>query len=136
VFSAGALLPNVELDNRPVIALIDDDPIVRRALQRVLATMDFVVAPFGSAEAFLASNRNGEYDCILLDLQLRGLSGLELYKRLTDEGEETPVIFISASADALHAISTKSGSRCAQLLKPLDADQLRAALDRTVRSVT
>ena len=116
--------------NRRSSALVDDDPTVRRALQRILGSMDYAVSPFGSAEDFLASHPHGQYGCLLLDLQLCGLSGLELYARLEQQDSVLPVIFISASPDALRSAEAAAGPESLGLLKPLDAEDLRAALDQ------
>lgn len=115
------------------VALVDDDPNVRRAVKRVLDTMDFYVSPFESAEDFLACMAQKNFHCLLLDLQLRGLSGLDLYQRLQAEERTIPVIFISASPDALRTVKATAGGDSEVLLKPLDAEILRATIDRAIR---
>lgn len=117
---------------RHPIALVDDDPTVRRALQRILSTMDYAVSPFASAEEFLAAEQVGQFRCLLLDIQLRGLSGLELYAQLTAEHRLIPVVFISASADGLRAARAAAGEDSEVMLKPLDAESLKAAIDRSI----
>ena len=119
---------------RHPIALVDDDPTVRRALQRILSTMDYAVSPFGSAEDFLADGQIGQFRCLLLDIQLRGLSGLELYAQLAAEKRLIPIIFISASADGLRAARAAAGPETEVMLKPLDAENLKAAIDRSIGS--
>ena len=117
------------MGNRP-IAVVDDDPLVRRALQRILDTMDYKVEPFGSAEDFLASEARDGYGCLVLDIQLTGLSGLDLYAQLAAEGREIPIVFISASRDAVKSVEAAAGPDSLVLLKPLDAEHLRDAINK------
>jgi FixJ family two-component response regulator len=67
-----------EVTRAPVVCVIDDDESILRALRRLLGTTGFQVETFSSAEAFLESGRHGHADCLVLDVHLRGLSGLEL----------------------------------------------------------
>ncbi len=117
------------MGNRP-IAVVDDDPLVRRALERILDAMDYSVEPFGSAEDFLASEARDRYGCLVLDVQMAGVSGLDLYAQLAAEGREIPVVFISASRDAVKSVAAAAGPDSLVLLKPLDADHLREAIDK------
>jgi FixJ family two-component response regulator len=82
-----------------MISVIDDDPSMSRMLQRVIAAAGFEVACFGSAEDFLNSAALGDSACLILDMNLPGMSGLELQQHLHDSGREIPIIFISAHAD-------------------------------------
>ena len=112
------------------IALIDDDPAVRCAVGRLLSAMDFSVSAFGSAEEFLDSEQSERFDCILLDIHLTGISGLELHSHLMAAGSRIPVIFISNDADAARAAGrTMDGTEA--LCKPLDAEVLLGAIART-----
>jgi len=111
-----------------MIGIVDDDYSVRRALQRLLRAMGFEVAGYASAEEFLVAARLREFDCLLLDIQLRGMSGLELYAALQRLEYPAPVIFISATADAASAVTAQTEGRGLFLCKPVDADQLGEAL--------
>ena len=79
------------------VALVDDEAPVRVALGRLLRLADFSVLAFASGEQFLASLAARVPDCVLLDLHLPGLTGLEVQVRLRDAGLQLPVVFISAS---------------------------------------
>ena len=121
------------MTNKYLIALVDDDPNVRRAVKRVLDTMDFTVSPFASAEDFLAFVPQENFHCLLIDIQLRGLSGLDLYLQLVAEDRVAPVVFISASPDAVRSVRSTAGPDSEILLKPLDAELLRATINRAMR---
>ena len=112
------------------VALVEDDRLARRALQRVLGTMGFAVAAFASAEEFLTHERARRFRCLLLDVQLGGMSGVELSTTLAAQGREIPIIFISAAEDAEELVRTTNGRASAVLSKPLDVEQLRAALEK------
>ena len=121
------------LGNTP-IALVDDDPSVRSALERLLLAMGFRVASFCSAEEFLTRTDATDFACLILDVHLLGMSGLDLSRQLDESGSELPIIFMSAAADAPGAVSANTGGKGILLVKPLDADVLDAALTRTLRS--
>lgn len=92
------------------VAIIDDDAGVRRALGRLLRGMDFEAVEYQSAEAFLADPSNSTYCCLLVDIQLSGMSGLEVPHELAAKGDRTPVIFITAHDDpALREQAIKKG---------------------------
>ena len=79
------------------VDIVDDDADLRRALRRLLSANGFTVRVHDSAEAYLAS-RN-EPDCLVLDVQLGGISGLQLYSRLRERASVPPVVFITAHQD-------------------------------------
>lgn len=77
------------------IAVIDDDPGVRKALARLLRASGYLVETFASAELFLARFPNALPDCLVLDINLDGMNGLELYDRLRQPARQPPVVFIT-----------------------------------------
>jgi len=81
------------------VAIIDDDASANRALGRLLRGAGFEPSGFESAESFLADPARQSYGCLLVDIQLTGMSGLELQRRLLSEGSRVPVIFITAHDD-------------------------------------
>ena len=121
------------LGNSP-IALVDDDPSVRSALERLLLAMGFRVSAFCSAEEFLTCKDSSEFACLILDVHLLGMSGLDLSSQLAESGSKLPIIFMSGAADAPGAVSANTGGKGLLLVKPLDADVLDAALTRTLQS--
>jgi FixJ family two-component response regulator len=80
----------------PTVAVVDDDEAVRVALSNLLASLDLGVATFASAEEFLASAACRTAACLITDVQMPGMSGLDLQRHLIDSGSRLPVIFITA----------------------------------------
>jgi FixJ family two-component response regulator len=78
------------------VAVVDDDESVCRSFGRLLRTAGFQPVTYASAEAFLDDTKRPQFDCLVLDIQLEGMSGLELSQRLTALQDVTPVIFITA----------------------------------------
>ena len=82
------------------VAVVDDDEGVRSAFSRLLRAAGFQPVAYPSAEAFLADSKHPQFDCLVLDIQLTGVSGLELGERLAAVHQHTPVIFITAYDNA------------------------------------
>jgi len=81
------------------VAVVDDDESLCRSFGRLLHAAGFQAVTYGSAEAFLADVKRPRFDCLLLDIQLGGMSGLELHRQLASLGSTTPVIYITAHDD-------------------------------------
>jgi FixJ family two-component response regulator len=81
------------------VAVVDDDESLCRSLSRLLRAGGIQPINYPSAEEFLADTKRPQFACLLLDIQLGGISGIELARRLTAEGGHTPVIFITAHDD-------------------------------------
>jgi FixJ family two-component response regulator len=84
---------------RVVISIVDDNASIRRALKRLIESTGLPVEDFASAEEFLVSGRSQDSACLILDLQLLGMSGLELQSQLHISNPRVPIIFISARFD-------------------------------------
>lgn len=82
------------------VAVVDDDESFRRSLARLLRAARYQPVTYGSAEDFLADTKHPNFDCILLDIALTGISGLELARRLLAVGSVVPIVYISAHDDA------------------------------------
>src|SRR3546814_13687652 len=89
-------------ERRIHVAVIDDDPSVRRALQRVLKVMDVSVESYASGEEFLASLQQQKPDCVVLDLHLPGLTGIEVHEQLNHLTERTPGLILTGSSNQGH----------------------------------
>src|SRR5260370_26564495 len=101
-----------------------------KALERLLRAKGFDVEVFASAEAFLAGATTSEAACLVLDIHLDGISGIELRRRLTTSGSRLPVIFITALDDeATHKEAMEAGC-VAYLRKPFPAHLLIGAIDK------
>jgi FixJ family two-component response regulator len=107
-----------------LVAVVDDDVSVRRALTRLLQSADLRVLTYASAAEFLESGLSSAPDCVILDIHLGGMSGLELLSRLRELGYTLPVLIITAHDDAQTRESAARGGCVAYLRKPLDAKVL------------
>ena len=81
------------------VAVVDDDEALCRSLGRLLRAAGMQPVTYPSAESFLADDKHPRFDCLVLDVQLGGISGIELLRRLAAVGEKTPAIFITAHDD-------------------------------------
>ena len=107
-----------------LVAVVDDDASVRRALTRLLQSADLRVLTYASATEFLATGVSSAPDCVILDIHLGGMSGLELLSRLRQAGCSLPVLIITAHDDAQAREAAARGGCTAYLRKPLDAKLL------------
>ena len=82
-----------------IVFVIDDDPSVREAITNLIRSVGMSVQAFGSAKDFMASSRPNAPACLVLDVRMPGLSGLELQRELTDAGISIPIIFITGHGD-------------------------------------
>jgi FixJ family two-component response regulator len=110
------------------LAIVDDDEGARSGLARLLRCLGHDVVAFASAEDFEAAGRDGDVDCLIVDVRLPGVSGPELRDRLRGRGALTPVVFITGDANAKMRDLTLRGA-AATVIKPFDADALMAAID-------
>ncbi len=88
------------LPENPTISIVDDDPAVRDALWRLMDSAGLAATAFSSAEEFLASPSRDETTCLILDVHMPGMDGLELQRQLVASNWKVPIIFISAHAEA------------------------------------
>jgi FixJ family two-component response regulator len=116
------------------IAIVDDDPSVLKALARLLRTRSFNVRTYQSGQQFLASLADGTPDCLILDLQMPEMTGLELQKDLARKGIRIPTIIITAHDQAGMRERCNAAGAIAYLAKPLQDTSLFAAIDMASRS--
>ena len=115
----------------PVIVIVDDDESFREALERFLGTFAFRIRTFASGEDFLESGELRSVACLLLDVAMPGMSGLEVIQQLRARGLRIPTVFVTAHADAEVTQHLVAAGASAILRKPVD----RQALLRLVQSV-
>jgi len=115
-----------------VVAVVDDDPSMLRAADDLLGAHGFATLKFSSADEFLEGGAAEKADCLLLDIHLGGMSGLELRQKLKASHPKLPVIFMTALADeAIRQQAVQAG--CATFLqKPFPAHQLIQAINSVV----
>ncbi len=116
----------------PIVAVIDDDDSVRRALQRLLRSVGWAVASFASGKDFLDALPSNPIDCIILDLQMPGLSGLEVLTRLACMNSRTPVIILTGH-DSVAAREQAGQAGAAKFLcKPVDDRELLDSIQQAI----
>jgi FixJ family two-component response regulator len=113
------------------VAVVDDDASVRRALARLLGTLDCSVRTYASAEEFLDSLQYTSPDCLIVDLQMPGMTGLELQLHLARAGVRIPTIVITAHGEIVLRRQCEAAGAVAYLLKPFEDGTLVEALRKT-----
>ena len=114
------------------VAVVEDDPSMRRSIERLLNARGYKTEGYDSAERFLESDSSSAIDCLVLDIHLAAMSGIQLRRRLRDFGSSLPVIFITAvDDDALEAEARDAGC-VAYLHKPFAAKLLLSAIDKAL----
>lgn len=111
------------------VFIVDDDAAVRDSLALLLGLRGYRTLVFANAEDFLATWRPDWSGCLVADIKMPGLSGLDLQRRLTDQGSTLPVIVITAHGDAASARTALKADAIDFLEKPIDDAQLMAAID-------
>jgi FixJ family two-component response regulator len=119
---------NMEMDLR--VFAVDDDPGVLKALERMLRANDFAVEAFTSPAAFLERPRYDGVACLLLDLKMPGLTGLDVQGEMSRKGIPMPIIFLSAEGDVPSTARAMREGAIDFLVKPVDEQQLLDALER------
>lgn len=112
----------------PIVFLVDDDPRVREALCSLISSVGLRVAAFGSAAEFLAFEKPDGPCCLVLDLQLPGVNGLELQRELAG-GEAPPIIFITGHGDIPSSVRAMKAGAIEFLSKPFGEQELLQAID-------
>ena len=117
------------------VYVVEDDASLCKALRRLLRSAHHHVLVFSSAEEFYQSNSRNEPGCLLLDIQMPGISGFELQERLLDSGARIPVIFITGlDSEGMEERAMRLGAS-AYLLKPVDDETLLGAIHLAMKSL-
>jgi FixJ family two-component response regulator len=120
--------------NSTSVAIVDDDELMRGALHGLLKEAGFPAKAFASAEEFLESGQQNHTSCLIADIRMPGMSGLDLQARLTAEQVRIPIIFITAHGDERMRMQALRSGAVEFLVKPFDGEVLletvRAALER------
>jgi FixJ family two-component response regulator len=119
--------------NNKAVAIVDDDEAVRVALDGLLRSAGLTARAFESAEEFINSGQQSHTACLITDIRMPGMSGLELQAKLNAEGCRIPIVFITAHGDAKMRMQALRAGAVEFLAKPFDDEALlesvRAALD-------
>jgi FixJ family two-component response regulator len=122
------------LNGQPLIAVIDDDDSLRFALVALVRSIGHEARGFGSAEDFLHDGTARNFSCIISDIHLPGMTGIDLKYQLTAQGIETPVIIVTARAEAATEARALASGAVAFLRKPFDGSLLIDQLEQALRS--
>ena len=121
------------MSGAPVVSIVDDDESVRTAMTDMVESFGFTVGAFASAEEFLRSERLNDTACLILDVQMPGMSGPELYARLMALGHRIPTMFVTAFHDArIHDRVMKAGAVCC-LAKPFNRNEFLICIRTALR---
>ncbi len=117
----------------PLMALVDDDDALRNSLDNLLRSVGFRVQGFASAEAFLQAQHAPETACLLLDVRLPGMNGLELQRQLVAAHWAMPIIFVTAYADDDVRTRALAAGAVAFLYKPCREEDLLHAIEAALK---
>jgi FixJ family two-component response regulator len=124
--------PAISVKNKtsdaPLVSIVDDDISVRRSTLRLLRSSGLRAEAFASAEDFLQSGRVEETACLLLDMSMPGMNGLELQRRLAEIGRLNPIVFVSARASEEEECQARQAGASGFLRKPVSKDALLHAI--------
>ncbi len=115
-----------------LVGIVDDDPSVRKGLARLVKGAGYRVEVFASAREFLARPQQEDPCCLLLDVRMPGLTGLELQEALATAGRRMSIVFVSGHGDVPGSVKAMKGGAIDFLTKPIDARELLDAIERAV----
>jgi FixJ family two-component response regulator len=121
------------MNTRPLVSVIDDDESVRESLPSLLARFGLAVRSFSSGDEFLSSDEILHTNCLVLDITMPGMSGIEVFERLKRLGRDIPVIFITAHRDESVRSQVLEQGAIACLFKPFSGKALRSAIEDALK---
>ena len=120
-------------ESSPVIAIVDDDPSVREGLHSLIKSAGWRAETFASAQEFLARRGADAPSCLILDLQLPGLSGLDLQKRMAEVNLEIPIVFLTGHGDIPASVQAMKAGAIEFLTKPVEEEDILRAIQEAVQ---
>ncbi len=121
------------MSGMPVIAIVDDDDALRSSLDDLIRSIGFETLGFGSAEAFLSSHQAREAACLILDVRMPGMSGLDLQRQIVAANWQIPIIFVTSHADDVASTRALEAGAVAFLYKPFHEEELLNAIDAALK---
>jgi PAS domain S-box-containing protein len=118
----------------PLISIVDDDELARDGIRELVESLGYSAITFASAEHSLRSDVIAETTCLITDMQMPGLSGLELHEALKSQGYETPIILITAYPNEKHQTRARDNGAVGYLSKPFDDQSLIECLSAAIKS--
>jgi FixJ family two-component response regulator len=120
----------------PLVFVVDDNPSVRKSLSRLLAAAGYTVEAFASAREFLTRGPSDGPCCLVLDVRMPGLTGIELQAALAAAGRRMSIVFLTGHVDVPMSVKAMKGGAVDLLTKPIDREALLAAIVRAVAKDT
>jgi FixJ family two-component response regulator len=118
--------------HKKIVGIVDDDPGLRKAIRRILSAFGYTTYAFDSAEAFLRTAATSKANCLVVDIQLGDISGVELVRQLTEIGFTFPIIFMTALDDETIRSQAMQLGCVDYLRKPFSADRLIEAIVKAI----
>lgn len=122
----------LSLSSTELVAIVDDDPFVRAAARSLVRSFGWEACEFASAPAFLASEALPRTRCLICDIQMPGMDGIELLARLEADGMRIPTLFITALASARTRERVRASSALCLIEKPIEACEFEACIRRAL----
>ena len=121
------------MSGAPLISIVDDDALARDGIAALVESLGYNIITFTSAEHFLGSDVIAKTTCLITDLQMPGLSGLELQEALQSQGHQTPVIVITGYPNEKHRIRALDSGAVGFLSKPFNEEALVSCLTAAIK---
>ena len=120
------------MSNSPLISVVEDDDSVRESLRRLIRSVGYAIQAFSTAEQFLNSDQLRQTRCLILDVKLPGMDGLELQRQLIANRFEIPIIFITAHGDDAARVRALRNGALEYLFKPFSEEALLDAINMSL----
>jgi FixJ family two-component response regulator len=121
------------LESKAMVFVVDDDLSVREGLERLLKAVGWKVETFASAQEFLAHRKENIPSCLVLDVELPGLSGLDLQKQIVEANGEIPIVFITGHKDVPTSVRAMKAGAVEFLVKPFSEEDLLEAIQQAIK---
>lgn len=134
--SSGSMLLSLMNSRTSIVCVVDDEPPIRRALERLIRSAELGVETFASAEEFLDADPPEGPSCLVLDVKMTGLTGLELQEQISGTNRTMPIIFLSGRSDIPTSVTAMKAGAMEFLEKPVDDGDLLDAIHRALKRDT
>lgn len=121
-------------EQAPLVAIVDDDASVRQSTDRLIRSFGYRTEVFGSGQEFLSSGAAQRASCLVLDVRMPGMDGLDIQRSLAERGARTPIVFVTGQASDEEELCARSAGAVDFLRKPVPQASLRQAIESAVRA--
>ena len=123
-----------DMTKKPLVSIVEDDRFCRESMRRLMRSLGYAAEAFASAADFLASPRLGETACLIADVHMPAMTGIELYRRLIDAGRVIPTILVTAYPNDVDRVRALNDGVVCYLRKPVDEQHLKRCLRAVLTS--